>query len=104
MSVIASTDLHNNNDDVLFDKKTFEKLKDMDIENLEYENSEEENDEENEIMKDGHSGIVVNGRHYKYDNDGDEKKADDDDEDDSEDEGVKRVEKMADDIDAYYSN
>ena len=45
MSVIASSDPHNNNDDVIFDKRTFERLKNIDIEELEYENSDEEEDE-----------------------------------------------------------
>lgn len=35
MSVIASTD-HNQNDDVLFDRRTLEKLKAIDIEELDY--------------------------------------------------------------------
>lgn len=48
MSVIASSDPHNNNDDVIFDKRTFERLKNIDIEELEYENSDEEEDEQNE--------------------------------------------------------
>jgi len=45
MSVIASTDPHNENDEVLFDRKTLEKLKDIDIEELDYVDSEQ-NDEE----------------------------------------------------------
>jgi len=46
MSVIASTDLHNENDEVLFDRKTFLKAQEIDIEDLDYEsvsNSEDEN-------------------------------------------------------------
>ena len=42
MSVIASTDIHNENDEVLFDRKTMEKLKNIDIEDLAYINSDEE--------------------------------------------------------------
>ena len=34
MSVIASTDIYNQNDDVLFDRRTFDKLKKVDIEEL----------------------------------------------------------------------
>ena len=45
MSVIASTDLHNENDDILIDKKTFERLKDIDIEELEYDMSRRDSDE-----------------------------------------------------------
>ena len=37
MSVIASTDIYNQNDDVLFDRRTFDKLKKVDIEELKYE-------------------------------------------------------------------
>lgn len=37
MSVIASTDIYNTNDEVLFDRKTLEKLKKIDIEELPYE-------------------------------------------------------------------
>jgi hypothetical protein len=37
MSVIASTDINNENDDVLFDRKTLEKLKNIDIEELQYD-------------------------------------------------------------------
>jgi AdoMet-dependent rRNA methyltransferase SPB1 len=34
MSVIASTDIYNQNDDVLFDRRTLEKLRKVDIEEL----------------------------------------------------------------------
>ena len=37
MSVIASTDIYNTNDDVLFDRKTLERLKKVDIEELPYD-------------------------------------------------------------------
>lgn len=37
MSVIASTDIYNTNDDVLFDRKTLERLKKVDIEDLPYD-------------------------------------------------------------------
>ncbi len=37
MSVIASTDINNTNDDVLFDRRTLEKLRKVDIEELEYD-------------------------------------------------------------------
>jgi hypothetical protein len=40
MSVIASTDINNDNDEVLFDKRTLEKLQKMDIEELEYEDDD----------------------------------------------------------------
>ena len=44
MSVIASTDINNTNDEVLFDRKTFDKLQSMDIEELVYDQpSDEEN-------------------------------------------------------------
>ena len=37
MSVIASTDIYNQNDEVLFDKRTLEKLQQVDIEELDYD-------------------------------------------------------------------
>jgi len=46
MSVIASTDINNQTDDVLFDKRTLEKLKEIDIENLDYDQSEESEEEQ----------------------------------------------------------
>jgi hypothetical protein len=42
MSVIASTDVYNQSDEVLFDRRTFEKLQKMDIEGLDYEASSDE--------------------------------------------------------------
>ncbi|MGC3974927.1 MAG: hypothetical protein QM771_11150 [Nitrospira sp.] len=48
MSVIASTDIHNN-DDILLDRKTFEKLKEIDIEEEEYADDEEDEDEEKDL-------------------------------------------------------
>ena len=39
MSVIASSDIYGN-DEMMFDKKTLDKLKDVDIEELDYEDSE----------------------------------------------------------------
>lgn len=44
MSVIASTEIYNQNDEVLFDRKTFDKLQKMDIEELDYDVSSEEED------------------------------------------------------------
>lgn len=52
MSVIASTDIYNQSDEVLFDRKTLEKLKKVDIEELEYEDSSE--DEDDEGLNDAH--------------------------------------------------
>lgn len=51
MSVIASSDLHNENEDILIDRKTFEKLQEMDIEEMEYQDNEE-NEEEEELPRD----------------------------------------------------
>jgi len=42
MSVIASTDINNDNDEVIFDRKTLEKLKGLDIEELEYDHSSDD--------------------------------------------------------------
>lgn len=44
MSVIASTDI-NGNDELFFDKKTLQKLKDIDIEELGYEDLDEDEEE-----------------------------------------------------------
>lgn len=49
MSVIANTDIHNGNDELLFDRRTLERLQQMDIENLDYENSDDQ--EEDGILK-----------------------------------------------------
>ncbi len=51
MSVIASTDIYNQNDDILFDRKTLEKLQKVDIEDLSYHE-----DEDDEI---GDNGVVT---------------------------------------------
>lgn len=56
MSVIASTD-HNQNDDVLFDRRTLEKLKNMDIEELDYNES---GNEDEQVLADG--DIVISGK------------------------------------------
>jgi hypothetical protein len=50
MSVIASTDVYNQNDDVLFDKRTLERLQKVDIEGLDYEHSSGD-DDMNALMK-----------------------------------------------------
>ena len=46
MSVIASTDIYNQNDEVLFDRKMLEKLQAMDIEEMNYEGSDMDENEE----------------------------------------------------------
>ena len=46
MSVIASTDIYNQNDDVLFDKRTLEKLRKVDIEELQYDHQSSDSDNE----------------------------------------------------------
>jgi hypothetical protein len=53
MSVIASTDIYNQNDEVLFDKRTLEKMKKIDIEELDYETdgNDEEDPEGKGIVK-----------------------------------------------------
>ena len=45
MSVIASTDIYNQNDDVLFDRRTLEKLKKVDIEELSYQEDDDEEED-----------------------------------------------------------
>lgn len=106
MSVIASSDIHNQTDDVLFDKRTFERLQDVDIEDLDYENDSDDDDENDEaILKDS----LGEGRKFNSNDryvhqlkmEGGDSEGDEDD--DSEDEAVKRVEAMANDIDTFYS-
>lgn len=62
MSVIASTDINNTNDEVLFDRKTFEKLQQIDIEGLIYDHSSDEeinhNDVDNVKIKIRHAANV----------------------------------------------
>lgn len=55
MSVIASTDIYNQNDEVLFDKRTLEKLQKLDIEELSYEedNEDDEGFGDNGVVKFG---------------------------------------------------
>jgi hypothetical protein len=62
MSVIASTDLNNQNDDVLFDKRTLEKLHKLDIEELEYEDPSYNNDNDEELEK---AGVVISKKSKK---------------------------------------
>jgi len=57
MSVIASTDVYNHSDEVLFDKRTLEKLKNLDIEELDYEQSSEEEDGDHNLI--GKGDIVI---------------------------------------------
>ena len=62
MSVIASTDINNTNDEVLFDRKTFDKLQTIDIEGLIYDHSSDEeinhNDVDNVKIKIRHAAKV----------------------------------------------
>jgi hypothetical protein len=96
MSVIASTDIYNQNDEVLFDRRTFEKLQKIDIEELGYE---DEDMGENEDLDDG--GIVVkSGKRNKKE--AAQESSDDDDGSDSEAERVRRVDKMAAEIEGFF--
>lgn len=87
MSVIASTDVNNQNDDVLFDKKTMEKLQKVDIEELEYDE-----DSDDQAMDDD---IVINGKKIKKLEHAEEEDDEMGDDSDDIDDNVKRVEKMA---------
>ena len=90
MSVIASTDIYNQNDDVLFDRKTMEKLKAVDIEELNYEEPSEEEDPEGGLLPkpmDGDGNLDV----------------DMDDASSIDDERL-RFEQMAQGVDQYYEN
>ena len=93
MSVIASTDIYNQNDEVLFDKKTLERIRKVDIEELGYESNENEEDPEGNGIVLGKSAVI-------------EKVAGSDDEDEDDDDidpEVKRLESMAAGIDEYYA-
>lgn len=90
MSVIASTDIYNQNDEVLFDKRTLERMKKVDIEELEYESDgNEEQDAEG-------NGIVKVTEERKARDRGEES-------DDSMDPDQRRLEEMANGMDEYYS-
>ena len=86
MSVIASTDVYNQNDDVLFDKRTLERLQKVDIEGLDYEHSSGD-DDMNKLMK----------------KEEEQKAQDEEDGEESVDEDRKRFEDMAAGIEEYYS-
>jgi hypothetical protein len=91
MSVIASTDIYNTNDEVLFDRKTLEKLKKIDIEELPYDAPDS-----NEALSQDEMG----GARFPEQR-GDEE--DESDEDDSADPETKRIESMAKGMEEYYS-
>lgn len=88
MSVIASTDVYNQNDDVLFDKRTLERLQKVDIEGLDYEHSSGD-DDMNALMK--------------KEEEQKQKAQDEEDGEESVDEDRKRFEDMAAGIEEYYS-
>lgn len=77
MSVIASTDIYNQSDEVLFDRRTLEKLNKLDIEELDYDGSESE-EGENDMYLVGKGDIVINSKpmdrkrmkHFKEEEDG----------------------------------
>ncbi|CDW82321.1 pre-rrna processing protein ftsj3 [Stylonychia lemnae] len=101
MSVIASTDIYNMNDEVLFDRRTLEKLHDVDIEELEFDESEEEEDENY-----ANGDIVISKNAREREAKKNKKAAEDEGEDDDSDidDNTKRINKMAEDIDAFYSS
>jgi len=86
MSVIASTDIYNQNDDVLFDKKTLEKLRKLDIEELKYQDDEDEEE----------GGGLQEKDHEE------KKTIDDESDSDDEDPELKRFNEMAAGIDEYF--
>lgn len=59
MSVIASTDIYNQNDEVLFDRRMLEKLQKVDIEDLDYEGSESDAEDHDQFLI-GKGDIVIN--------------------------------------------
>ncbi len=95
MSVIASTDIYNQNDDVLFDRRTLEKLRKVDIEELQYEAP----DSQEELSEGELGGARIEGKKRDAEKEGDESDESDDDMDDD----AKRIETMAAGIDEYYA-
>lgn len=93
MSVIASTDIYNQNDDVLFDRRTLDKLKKVDIEELEYNAP----DSQEELSEGELGGAQIDGKGRK------KVSEDEADDDESVDEETKRFEEMAAGIDEYYA-
>ena len=89
MSVIASTDIYNTNDEVLFDRKTLERLKKVDIEELPYDAPDS-----NEALSQDELG----GARFPDQHDGDDVDSDGDDDPDT-----KRIESMAKGMEEYYS-
>ena len=91
MSVIASSDMHNQNDEVLLDRKTFEKLQEVDIEADEYIDEESEGEavaeEEADIMKQ---------RKFKDVGEGESE------EDEESDEDVRQVNRMNKEVEEFY--
>jgi len=90
MSVIASTDINNTNDDVLFDRRTLERLRKVDIEELEYDGQDSD-----EQLSQGDLGGA------KFPKDLKEEASDSEDSDDLEPE-QRRIEEMAAGVDEYY--
>lgn len=68
MSVIASTDIYNQNDDVLFDRRTLEKLRKVDIEELQYEAP----DSQEELSEGELGGARIEGKKRDAEKEGDE--------------------------------
>lgn len=93
MSVIASTDIYNQNDDVLFDRKTLEKLKKIDIEELAYDEDPDEDQEGGP-----NNDIYTGGKPLQRDSE----LSDDDNE--SLDDDQKRLREMEDGINEYFRN
>ena len=91
MSVIASTDIYNTNDDVLFDRKTLERLKKVDIEELPYDAP----DSNEALSQDEMGGARFPDQHGEED--------DESDDDGSADPETKRIESMAKGMEEYYS-
>ena len=97
MSVIASTDIYNQNDEVLFDKRTLEKIRKVDIEELAYEEADSEEEQHGLEAK----GIMTGGKADQLTATAAEEDEDSDAE--SIDDETKRFEEMAAGIDEYYA-
>ncbi len=101
MSVIASTDINNENDDVLFDRKTLEKLKNIDIEELQYDQSSDEDNVDGAIDPVTGGVMKLKDTRNRRANQGSEDEQNED-EDDEIDDKARRIEQMADEIDELY--
>jgi hypothetical protein len=103
MSVIASTDLHNQNDEVLFDRKTLQKLKNVDIEDMDYEDSEEDLDEREKMKQNEYNDLMIDSGHKIKDLKRSDKAKESEEEDEYDsDVEIKRMNRMNEEIEGLH--